>query len=157
MPWYNFLMPYSPARPTKRNKKTEEDIQLKVCRYLKTRYKDLDFHSDYAAGLHLTMPQAVKRKALNSGRGWADLLIMKPSRGYSALFLELKKPGTSIYVSVGERKGALVANEQIAVEAAFLERMNELGYLARFAVGYSSAVQLIDWYLWAPKTDTSPF
>lgn len=152
------IMPYysTPYRSARRNTKPEESVQKRVCAYLKKNYPDLDYHSDYAAGLHLTMAQAVTRKALNSGRGWADLLVMKPSRGYGALFLELKKPGTSIYVTKGPRKGELVKDEQIEIEAAFLKRMNDLGYLARFCVGYEASIKLINWYMEKPE-DTEVF
>lgn len=75
------------------------------------------------------------------------MFIAYPSRGYHGLFLELKKDGVSIYVSRGPRKGQLVADEQIIIEAAFLEKMNNLGYFARFAVGFDKTKALIDWYM----------
>ena len=74
------------------------------------------------------------------------MFIAKPSRGYHGLFLELKKDGVAIYVTKGPRKGELVASEQIEIEAAFLKKMNDEGYLARFAVGFESAKKIIDWY-----------
>ncbi len=141
-----------PTTPTRRKRKPEEAIQLRICNYLKREYPGLDFHSDYSAGLHLTINQAKVRKALNSGRGWADLFIPTPSRGYSGLFLELKRDDTAIYT----KKGRLVADEQIQIEAAFLARMNKLGYLARFAVGYDQALKLIRWYF-MEKEDDEPF
>ena len=148
---------YSTRHPSiRRNLKPEEGVQKRVCAYLKKNHPTVDFHSDYAAGLHLTLAQAVTRKALNSGRGFADLFIAYPSRGYHGLFLELKRPGTSIYVTKGARKGELVKKEQIEIEAAFLKRMNDLGYLARFSVGYEDSIKLISWYLEKPE-DTSPF
>lgn len=148
--------PYRPYPTTRRNKKPEEGVQLLVSRYLRKYFPDVDFHSDYAAGLHLTINQAKKRKAMNSGRGWADMFVAYPSRGYHGLFLELKKEGESIYVTRGPRKGQLVADEQIEIEAAFLDRMNKLGYLARFCVGYDAAIELVEWYMDRPK-DTEPF
>lgn len=127
-------------------KKHEESIQRRVSTYIKSTYPGVEFHSDYAAGLHLTENQAKIRKSLNSGRGWSDMFIAKPSRGYHGLFLELKKDGVAIYVTKGPRKGELVASEQIEIEAAFLKKMNDEGYLARFAVGFESAKKIIDWY-----------
>lgn len=131
----------------RRNKKEEEGVQLLVARYLKKYYPHVRFISDYAAGLKLTQNQAAKRKAMNSGRGWSDIFIAYPSRGYHGLFIELKKDGVAIYVSRGPRKGELVADEQIQIEAVFIKEMNDLGYFARFAVGYQKAVKLIDWYM----------
>lgn len=128
-------------------KKHEESVQRQVASYLRKEYPGIEFHSDYAAGLKLTENQARIRKLLNSGRGWSDMFIAYPSRGYHGLFLELKKDGVSIYVSRGPRKGQLVADEQIIIEAAFLEKMNHLGYFARFAVGFDKTKALIDWYM----------
>lgn len=130
-----------------KNKKQEEGIQRRVASYLRTEYPGVEFHSDYAAGLKLTENQARIRKSLNSGRGWSDMFIAYPSRGYHGLFLELKKDGVSIYCKTGPRKGQLVADEQIIIEAAFLEKMNSLGYLARFSVGFEKSIALIDYYL----------
>jgi len=128
-------------------KKHEEGVQKRVARYLRTEYPGVEFHSDYAAGLKLTENQAKIRKSLNSGRGWSDMFIAKMSRGYGGLFIELKKDGVSIYCKTGPRKGQLVADEQIQVEAAFIEKMNHEGYFARFAVGFDKAKALIDWYM----------
>lgn len=127
-------------------KKHEENIQRRVATYLRRHYPHVEFHSDYAAGLKLTESQASIRKSLNSGRGWSDLFIAYPSRGYHGLFIELKKEGVSIYCKTGPRKGQLVANEQIQIEALFLEKMNDLGYCARFGVGYENTIRLIEWY-----------
>jgi len=149
-------MSYYTARPytvSRRNKKPEEGVHLLACRYLKKYYPDVDFLSDYAAGLHMTINQAKKRKAMNSGRGWTDITILKPSREYHGLLIDFKKDGTSIYVTRGPRKGQLVANEQIQLQAAFMERMNELGYLARFSIGYDQFCQLVDWYLEKPELE----
>lgn len=127
---------------------------------MRKHYPHVDFHSDYAAGMLLSPNQASIRKSLNSGRGWADLFIPYPvtrtsQNGeditYHGLFIELKKEGTAIYVTRGPRKGMLVQNEQILIEASFLKRMNSLGYLARFAVGYDATVKLIDAYFGRPE------
>ena len=75
------------------------------------------------------------------------MFIPYPSRGYHGLFLELKQDGVTIYCKIGPRKGELVADEQIQIEAAFLEKMNKLGYFGRFAVGFDAATKIIDWYM----------
>lgn len=113
--------------------------------------------SDYSAGMHMTIAQAKKRKAMNSGRGWPDITILKPSRGFYGLLIDIKKDGTSIYVTKGPRKGELVADEHIREQAAFMERMNKMGYLARFAVGYDQFCNLVDWYFQREEDTSSPF
>lgn len=135
-------------------KKHEENVQRRVATYIRREFPGVEFHSDYAAGLKLTENQARIRKSLNSGRGWSDMFIAYPSRGYHGLFLELKKDDVAIYVTRGPRKGQLVASQQIEIEAAFLEKMNSLGYLARFTVGYTKAITLIDWYLCKPENES---
>jgi hypothetical protein len=146
------LKPYTPPRRyIPKIIKHEENLQKRVCTYLRQNYPGVDFHSDYTAGIQLSKSQAGIRKAMNSGRGWADLFIPEAHRGYHGLFLELKKDGVAIYVTRGPRKGKLVASEQIQIEAAFLARMNAKGYLARFAVGYDKTIALIDWYMEKPE------
>lgn len=146
------LKPYKP-KPfyIPKVKKLEEGIQRRVSTYIRTNFPGVEYHSDYAAGLKLTENQAKIRKSLNSGRGWSDVFIAEPRRGYHGLFIELKKEGVSIYVTRGHRKGELVADEQINIEAVFLEKMNKKGYLARFAVGFDQAQKLIDWYFDKPQ------
>ena len=101
-----------------------------------------DFFNDWAAGAYLTPGQYRSRKELSSGRGWSDLFIPYPSRGYHGLFLEIKKEGTRIY----RRDKQLVADEQIRTEAAFLKRQNDRGYFARFGVGMDGCVRILRWY-----------
>lgn len=153
MPYYD--VNYSSKKAVRsRNKRLEEDIHLRACRYLKTHHKEVDFLTDFSAGMRMSIGQAKKRKAMNSGRGWPDITILKPSRGYYGLLVDIKKDNTSIYVTRGARKGELVADEHIREQAAFMERMNSLGYLARFAVGYKQFTELVDWYLEKDTAET---
>jgi hypothetical protein len=149
---------YQPYRPatTRRNKKPEEGVHILACRYLKTNYPEIEFYSDFAAGLHMTINQAKKRKAMNSSRAMPDMHILYPSRGYLGLMVDFKREGTAIYVTKGPRKGELVADEHIREQAAFMEKMNKLGYLVRFCVGFSDFPKLLDWYVDLPK-DNNPF
>lgn len=163
------LKPYAPKpRYIPKIIKHEESIQRRVASYLRKHYPDVDFHSDYAAGLKLTKNQARIRKLLQSGRGWSDMFIAWPTvitredgktQAYAGLFLELKKDGTSIYVTRGPRKGKLVQDDQILIEAAFLKRMRDRGYCALFAIGFDDTVRKIDWYLnkKAPENGELPF
>lgn len=128
------------------NKREEDSVQLQAAAYARKTYPHVRFVSD-AAGLKLTKNQAVKRAKMNSGRGWSDMFFAYPSRGYHGLFVELKKDGVAIYVTKGPRKGELVKNEQIELEAEFLRQMNEVGYIGRFAVGFAAFKRLLDWYM----------
>lgn len=84
---------------------------------------------------------------MQSGRSWPDLFIAHPSRGYHGLFIELKKEGTTIVVTKGNRKGRLSADKHIQEQAAMLKRLNSLGYYANFGVGYDHTIDIIEWYL----------
>jgi hypothetical protein len=142
------LRPYTP-KPffTPAKIKHEESLQRQVCQYISMAYPHIIYRSDYASGLHLTINQAMIHKSLQSGRAWVDLFVYKPSRGYSGLGLEIKKEGTVIYLSRGERKGQLTSDPHIQEQAKMLEELNKLGYFARFGVGFDQCRRIIDWYL----------
>lgn len=126
------------------NKQRERSIQRALMTTLRLEFPFVvDFYNDWAAGAYLTPGQWQERKRLSSGRGWSDLFIPYPSRGYHGFFLEIKRENVRIY----RRDGQLVADEQIQTEAAFLKRMNGLGYFARFGIGMESCERLIRWYL----------
>lgn len=146
------LRPYKPKqRFTPARIKHEENLQRQVCKYISLQYPHLIFRSDYASGLHLTMSQAVIHKSLQSGRSFPDLFIYKPMRHgdkyYTGLGLELKRDGTTIYITKGIRKGELVADPHIREQHLMLEELNRLGYLARFGIGFDHARRIIDAYL----------
>jgi hypothetical protein len=139
---YKAKQRYSPAKI-----KREESLQRQICRYLKLQYPNLIFRSDYASGLQLTINQAAIHKSLQSSRSWPDLFIYKSSRGYHGLGLELKREGTVIYLSRGPRKGKLTSDPHIQEQAMMLQELNNLGYFARFGVGFDQCQRIIDWYL----------
>lgn len=107
------------------------------------------FRTD-GGGLKLNKNQAIQYASMQSGNGWPDLFIPYSSRGYHGLFLELKKEGTSIYLKRDPTK--LVADTHIRNQVTTLRRLNEQGYFARFAIGYSGAIAMIDWYMQRPET-----
>lgn len=128
---------------------TELVIQKHLADYLRLRYKDVLFHSDFGSGTKLTVGQAVRQKQLNGGiRGWPDLFIAEPRvksfpNVYHGLFIELKKEGTRIF----KKDGTLVADEHIREQFDMLHDLRRKGYAAEFACGYEEAVALIDSYM----------
>jgi hypothetical protein len=136
-----------PQRVRRPRRKQEESLQQQICRYLRLQYPNVIFRSDFASGLRLSMYQATKNKNLQSSRSFPDLQILYPSRGYHGLLLELKRPGTTIYLTRGERKGELTADPHIQEQALMITELLKLGYFARFAVGFDNCKKLIDWYL----------
>ena len=126
------------------SQKHEQNVQRQVCQYLRLQYPNMIFRSDYASGLQLTMNQAALHKSLQSGRSWVELFVYKPSRGYHGLALEIKREGTVIYLSRGPRKGQLTADPHIQEQALMLQKLNNLGYFARFGVGFDQCRRIID-------------
>lgn len=137
---------------------TELDIQIQVADYLRLRYPNVLFHSDYGSGLRLTPGQAVKQKRLQGGRrAWPDMFIAEamPKMGYKGimiwygLFLELKRSD----VKIRKKNGDLVANEHIREQAALLDELRKRGYKAEFACGFDEAKKIIDEYLGGPDKE----
>lgn len=126
----------------------ELELQAQVADYLRLRYPDVLFHSDFGSGIKLTMGQAVKQKRLNGGRrAWPDMFIaqakMQP-RIIHGLFLELKRDGVKIH----KKDGELVADQHIREQARLLDELRKRGYAAEFACGFDEAKKIIDEYLW---------
>lgn len=125
----------------------ESDLQVMVADYLRLRYSEVLFHSDFGSGVKLTVGQAMKQKRQNGGRrAWPDMFIAEPmdvaGRIYNGLFIELKKGGTRL-----KKKNGEWASEHIAEQADVLERLEFRGYKALFAVGFDEAKTIIDNYL----------
>lgn len=114
-----------------------------VADYLTLRYPRVLFHSDFGSGVKLSFYQASLQKRQNGGkRSWPDMFIAEPKDKYAGLFIELKRGGTRL-----KKRSGLWATEHIAEQAKVLENLNEKGYLAKFAVGFSEARDILDAYL----------
>ena len=133
---------------------SEADLHLQVCQYLRLKHPTAIFRTDFASGIKMTMGQAAKHKRLQSSRAWPDIFIANPVwlgdgnaepdiPTFWGLFIELKREGVAVYL----KNGALTANPHIREQAAMLEQLENLGYCAKFAVGFEAATELIDWYL----------
>lgn len=133
---------------------SEAILQQQVADYLRLKYSDVLFHSDFGSGIKLTPGQAVKQKRQNGGRrAWPDMFIAKASSRcvdgswdyeYYGLFLELKRSGTRLRKRDGDW-----ATLHIAEQAEMLEKLRQQGYVAEFAVGFEEAKAIIDDYLGA--------
>lgn len=132
----------NPLNTTKLHAK-EDTIHQQVADYLKLRYPDVIFRTDFAAGIKMTLGQATKHKRLQQGRAYPDLFIAEPRNGYHGLYLELKRDGTSVYL----RNGELSANPHFREQADTLNALQDRGYAACFAIGFDNAKQVIDEYL----------
>lgn len=137
--------------------KHEQSLQLQICRYLDLAYPHVIYRSDFASGLHLTPYQAKLHARMQSGRAFPDIFIYFPRLvngvQYAGLALELKKEGTTIML----KNGNMTKNPHIREQADMLKRLNDLGYLGRFALGFDKTVRIIDWYFGKPQAIELPF
>ena len=134
----------------------ESDLQVMVADYLRLRYPNVMFHSDFGSGIKMTKGQAIKQKRQNGGRrGWPDMFIAESAPRcidgsweyeYYGLFLELKKDGTRLH-----KKDGSWATEHIREQARTLSELQSRGYEAGFAVGFEQAKKIIDEYLGGEK------
>lgn len=121
----------------------ESDLQVQVADYLRLRYPDVLFHSDYGSGLKLTQGQAMKQKRQNGGRrGWPDMFLAEPENGLHGLFIELKKAGTRL-----KKKDGTWASSHLEEQNEVLNQLQKKGYAAYFAIGFEEAKDIIDDYL----------
>jgi hypothetical protein len=120
----------------------ESQVHESVCKYLKIAYPKVVFNTDMA-GIRLSKGQAIKAKKLRSFNGFPDLVIYEQAHGFHALFIELKRPNTKIYLRNGEMTRDAHIQQQASVHNALASR----GYFATFAVGFDEAKKIIDWYL----------
>ena len=121
----------------------ERDLQTKVADYLRIQYPKAIFHSDYGSGIKLTVRQATIQKRQNGGRrGWPDMFIAEPFKEWHGLFIELKKDGTRL-----KKKDGTWASDHIAEQAKMMVDLEKRGYLAKFAVGFEEAKDILDSYL----------
>lgn len=120
----------------------EYNIQVMICQYLNIAYPNVMFMSDTIANIKLAIPQQVRNKAIQKqGFKCPDLIIFKPNSIYHGLFIELK--ATNIY----KKDGMLLKNEHVEGQAKTIEGLNQLGYCAKFAIGFDEAKEVIDWYM----------
>lgn len=157
----------------------ESTLQCHVADYLRLRYPNVLFHSDYGSGAFLKGSQQRTQARQNGYRkGWPDLFIAE-GRGYfvtrgdkppafgnfictvgetdlyicNGLFIELKRDGERIL----KKKDLTYASEHIKEQAEMLNELLKRGYAARFAVGFDQAKQIIDEYLGGPKEEVVEF
>lgn len=130
---------------------SEQMVHQQVVDYLKLRYPWALFRTDFAAGLKLPAPVAIRHAKLQSGKSWPDLHIAEPAHvlygEYHGLFIELKGEGVQLY----KKDGSLRANEHTEAQAEVLAKLRDRGYKAEFAVGFDQARELIDLYLTGGK------
>jgi hypothetical protein len=125
--------------------KREESIQLAVCTYLKLQYPDVIFTCDLSSGMKLTIGQSVKSAKMRSSRGLPDIMILEPKGEgefrYCGLMIELKSE------KAGNKNGTVKQTDHTREQQEILTRLEKKGYMAKFAIGFEEAKNIIDFYL----------
>lgn len=121
----------------------EAVIHKQIVNYLKAAFPEVIFRTDYAAGMKLSIGQAVQHKRMQQGRAFPDLFIAEPRGVYHGLFLEIKRDQKSVF----KKNGELIKNKRILEQAETLADLNRKGYCALFAVGFVEARKIIDAYM----------
>ena len=128
-------------------RKTEENLHLKICDYLRKNYPDVLFRTDFSSGMKMSPGQAVKHKKFQKGRAWPDLFIAESNTLASGLFLEIKAENVIVF----NMNGKVRKNKHLIEQDKMLKELRKKGYRARFAIGYEQAIFEIQEYLGKPK------
>ena len=120
----------------------EKDLQINICRWLKMQYPEVIFTSE-SSGLRLTIGQARSLAKQRSGKGFPDLMIFEPRGDYHGLFIELKREGEKVF----RRDGQIRSDAHLQDQYSVINRLNDKGYLAGFAIGFDEARALITKYM----------
>jgi len=121
----------------------EASLHQQVVDYLKWQYPNVLFRTDFAAGIKMTIGQAVKHKQLQKCKAWPDLFIAARKENYCGLFIEIKKGWSEILLKSGKYKNNPHINEQ----KQMLQQLSDCGYNAVFGCGFDDIKLIIDNYL----------
>ena len=124
-------------------KQSEASLHQQVVNYLKWQYPNVLFRTDFAAGIKMTIGQAVKHKKLQKCKAWPDLFIAARFGGYSGLFIEIKKDRSEVYL----KSGVLKNDAHILEQYEMLTGLHIRGYYAVFGCGFEDIKNIIDNYL----------
>ena len=120
----------------------EYQLQKQVCAYLNAQYPDVLYLSDTIASVRLTMPQAMRNKAIQkNGFKCPDLLILEPKKEYSGMFIELKKD------SPYKKDGTLKKNKHLEYQEKSMQELRSKGYYCLFSWNFEQTKRIIDIYL----------
>ena len=128
-------------------RKTEENLHLKICDYLRKNYPDVLFRTDFSSGMKMSPGQAAKHKKFQKSRAWPDLFIAESNALASGLFLEIKAENVIVF----KKNGEIRKNKHLIEQDKMLKELSKKGYRARFVIGYKQAIFEIQQYLGEPK------
>jgi len=119
----------------------ETDIYKRIKGYMKKVYPNTLIRFD-TSGLNIfNENDRILIKNLNE-RGFPDLQILAKRANKIGMFLEIKEENTILFNNYGKP-----INKHVEEQKTILEKLNENGYYACFAVGFSDAIFRINGYL----------
>jgi hypothetical protein len=124
------------AKVKREKREIELAIQVDLVKWLELRFPGVLFCAS-AGGMRTSMRQAVKMKRSGYRKGFPDLFIYEPRRGFNGLAIELKSEEGS------------PSKEQIA----WITRLNARGYYATICKGLDEAMATVEAYF-KPQTKT---
>jgi hypothetical protein len=111
------------------------------------------------------MGQRVKVKALQmKERGYPDLFIAEPSKGFHGLYIELKKNKSEVYLKDGitykKKKVSIKAHgriigyyDHIQAQVKMHGKLRDKGYKVEFGFGVKHSIEIIENYLALSQKD----
>jgi threonine synthase len=134
------------AKPSKRKKNPEYDIQAEYVAKMADKYPLVMVFSDTAAHIGKSMFQQIRANKLQSkiSKDWPDVFVAQPSGIFAGLFLEFK--AKSPYLKDGV---TLSSDKHIQAQAATMQRLRERGYFCAFAWTVGGAMVITEIYLTA--------
>jgi hypothetical protein len=121
----------------------EKDVHSLICQYIRLKYPNLIFRTDFSSGMKMTIGMARRHKSLQSHSAYPDLFIAEPKGQYSGMYLELKSLKNKIF----KADGTLLKNKHHEEQAEMLEKLRSKGYYAEFGLGYQDSINKINNYL----------
>lgn len=121
----------------------EKNLHLQISQYIHFVYPKIIFRTDFAAGMKMSIGQAMMNKRMQSESGYPDLFIAECRKGMGGLFLEIKNGRDKVY----NKKGELLKNPHIQKQSEMLGRLRNAGYWATFVTSFDDAKEIIDEYL----------
>lgn len=122
---------------------TETILHQQVVDYIKYQYPKVLFRTDFAAGIKMTIGQAVRHKKLQKCKAWPDIFIAMPNDKYNGLFIEIKPSTHQVFL----KSGLLKKDDHIQEQAEVLYSLQAVGYASYFGCGFEDIKKIIDNYL----------
>ena len=129
--------------------KPELKLHKEVAEYLQEFYPSVYFLSD-PSGLRVSMHTARILKATSSSHSHLDVVVLRKSRQFSFLIIELKSD------TPYKQNGELKSNEHLESQKLSMDMLEAEGALTMFAWSIGQVKDILHNYLGQPVTKNEP-